>query len=187
MTARPEDQVWINIREAFSGWDFTWHSLIRNSKGEWWLILQCILILAHLASPWPNIKQQELYLPLYIKVIGFTLFLWGSILAMKSFICLGRNLSPFPDPKKNSELVINGSYKTCRHPLYRALIICSAGTVIGLGSLFHLFLLLSLCITLKGKAKREESKLKIIFPEYNSYMNITPSIIPNIPFLDWRS
>jgi protein-S-isoprenylcysteine O-methyltransferase Ste14 len=98
-------------------------------------------------------------------------------------------------------LVKEGAYGRCRHPLYQALLICSLGVTLALGSLLHLALLLALAIVLVGKAHWEETRLCQLHPDYHweetrlcqlhpdypSYRAITAAIFPLIPGLDWRS
>jgi protein-S-isoprenylcysteine O-methyltransferase Ste14 len=83
-------------------------------------------------------------------------------------------------------LVTQGAYGRCRHPLYQAILLCSLGVTLALGSLLHLALLLGLCAVLGGKARREERQLVLVHPEYSVYRLRTPAIIPGLPWLDWR-
>ena len=70
--------------------------------------------------------------------------------------------------------------------MYQAVLLCSLGVVIGVGSLLHLLLLLLLVMVLGGKARREERILLALHPNYASYRRSTAAIIPNLPWLDWR-
>ena len=79
-----------------------------------------------------------------------------------------------------------GAYGRCRHPLYQAILLCSLGVVLALGSLLHLALLLGLCAVLGGKARREERQLSQIHPGYAAYRAQVPAILPGLPWLDWR-
>ncbi len=173
--------------QAFSGWGLSWGGLIDNRQGEWWLIGQILLIMAHLFPAWPGPNSTNFSWPFPITVFGFLVVLFGLILALISFLELGASLSPLPEPKPGAELILIGSYDRCRHPLYQSLIISSTGVVIALGSIFHLLLLLVFSCLLRGKAKTEERRLLLIHKEYRSYQNNTPAIIPKIPLLDWRN
>ena len=125
---------------------------------------------------WPN--------PL--RLLGLTVLLLGLALALQGFLALGANLSPLPDPKPGATLVTEGVYRHCRHPLYRAVLVCSFGVVIALGSGLHLILLLLLCVVLVGKARREEKALLGTLPSYATYREQTPAIVAHCPGLDWR-
>ncbi len=176
-----------DFQAAFSGWEFSWGGLLGNSKGEWWLIGQIFLIAAHLLRPWPN-ALPLLNFPsiILIKSLGLGFFLVGLYQAIQSFLDLGSSLSPFPEPKTGSSLVIVGAYKFCRHPLYKALLFCSFGFCLFNISLLHLLLLLLLAFLLRSKAIREEASLKSLYKDYFRYMETTPAIIKKVPFLDWR-
>ena len=91
-----------NISLAFSGWEITLQGCLNNKHGEWWLISQAILILAHLLKPWPELTKFGFYWPQYLNYIGLFLFLIGIILAIQAFFGLGPNLSPLPEPKKGA-------------------------------------------------------------------------------------
>ena len=175
-----------NWRRAFSGWGLSWDGLVSNRRGEWWLLAQLTLISCHLLPPWPTPDSLGLQWPLLFTITGAVVLAIGLGLALQGFVCLGPSLSPLPDPKPGADLVTTGVYEHCRHPLYRAVLVCSLGVVIALGSVLHLMLLLGLCAVLIGKAHREESALIRTLPSYATYMAQTPAIVPRCPGLDWR-
>jgi len=84
---------------------------------------------------------------------------------------LGRNLSPFPRPIKNSKLVSTGIYQFTRHPMYYSLIFISLGVFITKLSIYYLFLLISLSLIIKFKIALEEQYLKNKFKNYLLYKN----------------
>ena len=84
---------------------------------------------------------------------------------------LGRNLSPFPRPIKNSKLVSTGIYQITRHPMYYSLIFISLGVFITKLSIYYLFLLISLCLIIKCKIALEEEYLNNKFKNYLLYKN----------------
>jgi protein-S-isoprenylcysteine O-methyltransferase Ste14 len=114
------------------------------------------------------------------------MFVLGLLLAAQAFWRLGPSLTPLPDPKPGAALITSGAYGRCRHPLYQAILLCSLGVALALGSLLHLALLLGLCAVLGGKARREERQLLALHPEYSAYRAATPAIVPGFPWLDWR-
>ena len=124
--------------------------------------------------------------PLPGALAGVGLVVVGRVLAAQAFWRLGPSLTPLPDPKPGAELVTSGAYARCRHPLYQAVLLCSLGVVLALGSLLHRALLFGLCAVLGGKARREERMLLRLHPDYASYRAATPAIIPGLPWLDWR-
>jgi protein-S-isoprenylcysteine O-methyltransferase Ste14 len=170
----------------FAGWGLSWGGWLDNRHGEWWLLAQLALIVAHLLPPWPAPGAWGYAWPLPIAVGGAVLFLVGLVLAAQAFWRLGPSLTPLPDPKPGAALVTSGAYGRCRHPLYQAILLCSLGVTLALGSLLHLALLLGLGAVLGGKARREERALLALHPDYATYRRSTPAIIPGLPWLDWR-
>ncbi len=84
---------------------------------------------------------------------------------------LGRNLSPFPRPKNNSNLVTKGIYRFIRHPMYYSVIFISLGVFLIKLSIYHLFLSISLSLVIKFKIALEEQYLKNKFKNYFLYKN----------------
>ena len=176
-----------NIKTTLSRWGFSKKGLFLNSKGEWYLFSQILLILLHLTPPYPKIENLPLPINTFLVIIGLTISIQGLIISIKAFIDLGDNITPLPYPMNDSNLIKNKSYKNTRHPLYKGLLFISLGICISSLSLIHLCLLLLLAYILKIKAIKEEERLKIKFPEYKKYIQKTPAIIKNIKYLDWRS
>ena len=84
---------------------------------------------------------------------------------------LGRNLSPFPRPINNSNLVTTGIYRFTRHPMYYSLIFISLGLFIINLSIYYLFLSISLSLIIKFKISLEEQYLNNKFKNYLLYKN----------------
>ena len=171
----------------FSGWGLSWGGWLDNRRGEWWLLAQLSLITAHLLPAWPDHSIFGLSSwPRSIAAAGTLILLSGLILALQAFWVLGTSLSPLPAPKDGNILVSSGPYKRCRHPLYQAVLICSSGLTVAIGSVLHLLLGLSLAAVLRAKARREERDLKALHHDYAAYQASTPAIVPWIAPLDWR-
>ena len=173
-------------KSPLEGWGLSWGGWLDNRRGEWWLLAQLALITAHLLPPWPAPGSWGYAWPLPLAALGAALFVVGLWLAAQAFWRLGPSLTPLPDPKPGAALITTGAYGRCRHPLYQAILICSLGVTLALGSLLHLALLLALCAVLGGKARREERQLLPLHPEYAAYRAATPAIVPGLPWLDWR-
>ncbi|MBE9152879.1 isoprenylcysteine carboxylmethyltransferase family protein [Cyanobium sp. LEGE 06113] len=167
-------------------WGLSWGGWRDNRRGEWWLLAQLLLIAAHLLPPWPAPGSWGYAWPLPLALGGAVLFLVGMGLALQGFLSLGASLSPLPEPIPGAALVTSGAYGRCRHPLYQAVLLCSLGVTLALGSLLHLGLLLALGAVLGGKARREERALASTHPDYAAYRHSTAAIIPRLPWLDWR-
>ena len=101
-----------------------------NRRGEWWLLAQLLLITAHLLPVWPAPASFGVAIwPQPLFGLGLLLLALGLFRALEAFRCLGASLSPLPAPKPANQLIATGSYAICRHPLYRAVLLCSAGAV----------------------------------------------------------
>ncbi len=175
-----------DIKTILSRWGFSKKGLFLNSKGEWYLFSQILVIILHLIPPYPRTESIPNSIINFIIFFGLTISVRGLIISIKAFIDLGDNLTPLPYPMNDSNLIKNNSYKNTRHPLYKGLLFISLGICISSFSLIHLFLFLLLALILKTKAIKEEERLKIKFPEYEQYIKDVPAIMKNIKYLDWR-
>ncbi len=176
-----------DIKAILSKWGFSTQGLFNNSKGEWYLFSQILLLLLHLIPPYPKIKHIAFSINTFCMIVGLAISILGLIIVIKAFIDLGENITPLPYPMNESSLIKNNSYQNVRHPVYKGLLFISLGICIFSLSLIHLSLLISLAYILKIKALKEEERLKIKFPEYKKYIKEVPAILEEIKYLDWRS
>jgi len=103
--------------------------------------------------------------------VGFLIIIIAFIILLVAIKDLGRNLSPFPKPIKNSNLVTTGIYRFTRHPMYYSLMFISFGVFITKLSIYYLFLSVSLGLIIKFKIALEEQYLKNKFKNYLLYKN----------------
>ena len=103
--------------------------------------------------------------------LGILIIIIAFIMMLVSIKDLGRNLSPFPRPINNSNLVTSGIYRFTRHPMYYSLIFISIGVFIIKLSIYHLFLTISLTLIIKFKIALEEKYLMNKFKNYLLYKN----------------
>ena len=104
--------------------------------------------------------------------MGILIIIIASIFILIAIKDLGRNLSPFPKPKANSNLVTTGIYRFMRHPMYYSLIIISFGVFLTKLSIYHLCLTITLALLIKFKIILEEQYLKNKFKNYFLYQNV---------------
>jgi len=135
------------------------------------VFLQFFIVSLHFFK-WEFIPEKQI-----IQVTPFSYFL-GFLIIIIAFIILlfaikdlGRNLSPFPRPINNSELVTKGIYRFTRHPMYYSLIFISFGVFITKLSIYYLFLSASLILIIKFKIALEEQYLNNKFKNYLLYKN----------------
>ena len=104
-------------------------------------------------------------------LVGVLIIIIAFIILLVAIKDLGRNLSPFPRPINNSNLVTTGIYKFTRHPMYYSLIFISFGVFIIKLSMYYLFLSISLVFIIKFKIALEEQYLNNKFKNYLIYKN----------------
>ena len=104
--------------------------------------------------------------------LGILIIIIASIFILIAIKDLGRNLSPFPKPKANSNLVTTGIYRFMRHPMYYSLIIISFGVFLTKLSIYHLCITITLALLIKFQIILEEQYLKNKFKNYFLYKNV---------------
>ena len=121
---------------------------------------------------WELIPQKQI-IPVspFSDLVGFLMIIIAFIILLVAIKDLGRNLSPFPRPIKNSNLVTSGIYRFTRHPMYYSLIFISFGVFITKLSIYYLFLSISLGLIIKFKIALEEQYLNNKFKNYLLYKN----------------
>ena len=135
------------------------------------VFLQFFIISLHFFQ-WKFIPQKQI-----IQVTPFSYFVGFLIIIIAFIICLvaikdlGRNLSPFPRPRNNSNLVTTGIYRFIRHPMYYSLIFISFGVFITKLSIYYLFLSTSLGLIIKFKITLEDQYLNNKYKNYLLYKN----------------
>jgi protein-S-isoprenylcysteine O-methyltransferase Ste14 len=133
--------------------------------------LQFFIISLHFFQ-WEFIPQKQIIQASpFSYFAGFLIIIIAFIILLVAIKDLGRNLSPFPRPIKNSNLVTSGIYRFTRHPMYYSLILISFGVFITKLSIYYLFLLMSLGLIIKFKITLEEQYLKNKFKNYLLYKN----------------
>ncbi len=103
--------------------------------------------------------------------LGILIIIIPSVFILIAIKDLGRNLSPFPKPKANSNLITTGIYRFVRHPMYYSLIIISFGVFLTKLSIYYLSLTITLALLIKCKIILEEQYLKNKFKNYFLYKN----------------
>ena len=108
------------------------------------VFLQFFIISLHFFQ-WEFIPQKQIIqVSPFSYLVGFLIIIIAFIILLVAIKDLGRNLSPFPRPINNSNLVTKGIYRFTRHPMYYSLIFISFGVFITKLSIYYLFLSISL-------------------------------------------
>ena len=138
--------------------------------------LQFSLFLAYVA----NIKIAAINFDYTVKNTGLILVILGSILLIISVITLNKNLSPFPAPKANGELIEKGPYKYVRHPIYTSVLCCLLGYAFYTNSIYKISVTLLVFVLFLIKYKYEEARLLNTFKDYTNYKKRTGAFLPKI-------
>ena len=135
------------------------------------VFLQFFIISLHIFQ-WEFLPQKQIIQVSPVSFsLGILIIIIALIIMLFSIIDLGRNLSPFPRPINNSNLVTTGIYRFTRHPMYYSLIFISFGVFIIKLSIYYLFLTISLALIIKFKIALEEKYLMYKFKNYLLYKN----------------
>ena len=135
------------------------------------VFLQFFIISLHFFQ-WEFIPQKQIIqVSTFSYLIGIFIIIIALTIMLIAIKDLGRNLSPFPRPIKNSNLVNTGIYRITRHPMYYSLVFISFGVFITKLSIYYLFLSISLALVIKFKITLEEQYLNNKFKNYLLYKN----------------
>jgi len=135
------------------------------------VFLQFFIITLHFFK-WEFIPEKQIIqITPFSYFLGFLIIIIAFIILLVSIKDLGRNLSPFPRPINNSNLVTKGIYRFIRHPMYYSLIFISVGVFFIKLSIYYLFLSISLGLIIKFKIALEEQYLNNKFNNYSLYKN----------------
>src|SRR5690606_763109 len=104
--------------------------------------LQFVLFGAYLLE----FPQLRLNFPDNADIFNLILAGLGVIIIIVSMLQLSTNLSPFPTPKKDSELVVTGLFKYVRHPIYSGILMTTFFLAIYLNSGYKLIIVFLLGI-----------------------------------------
>ena len=137
------------------------------------VILQFLIIILHFIKLEFLPKNEIMQVNFIFSFVGFLLIIISSIVMLIAIKDLGSNLSPFPKPIENGNLITSGIYRFVRHPMYYSLILISFGFFITKLSVFHLSLTVSLALIIKFKIILEE---KYLNKKYKNYFLSTDKV-----------
>ena len=136
------------------------------------VFLQFLIIFLHFFQLELLPNKQIIQVNTIFYFLGILIIIIASIFILIAIKDLGRNLSPFPRPKANSNLVTTGIYRFMRHPMYYSLIIISFGVFLTKLSIYYLCLTITLALLIKFKIILEEQYLKNKFKNYFLYKKV---------------
>ena len=127
-----------------------------------------------------DISILHLNIPSLLKVFGLIIAGVGILIFMIAILQLNKNLSPFPTPKSNAQLIQSGLYKYIRHPIYTGILLGFTGYAVYLESIYKLAITLLLLIVFIIKSIYEEKKLTDRFSNYSLYKKTTGRFFPKL-------
>ena len=134
-----------------------------SGKGATWVVTQFALVAVIVAAAWLPPAT-----PRWLKLVGVVVAATGAVFAAWGSRALGKNLTPFPQPRGGGELVEHGPFRYARHPIYGGGILFFTG--FALATSFAAFIPTALLALLWiGKSRNEEGRLAERFPAYAEY------------------
>ena len=116
----------------------------RTSYELFLVVLQFLIILLHFIH-WEFIPNKQIIQANQLSIfLGFLIIMIALFIMLMSIKDLGRNLSPFPRPITNGNLITSGIYRFIRHPMYYSLILLSFGVFTTKLSIYYLSLTITL-------------------------------------------
>jgi protein-S-isoprenylcysteine O-methyltransferase Ste14 len=146
-------------------------------RGGAWVLAQFVLLTAVILlgamfhGDWTRV---------WLIAAGSGLFALGGVFGIAGVAVLGRNRTPFPQPRVNSEFVQRGIYARVRHPLYTSVMLASLGWALIWQSWPALIVALALIPFFAAKAHREERWLREKFSAYAGYEKRVPRFLPKL-------
>lgn len=156
-------------RDGLRAWHGAWRTEDPNLGREatWWVVGQMVLFLGWLlvvlatAQPLTGVRG------------GIGAVLVGSGVAVMELArrALGRNLTPFPQPRPGTVIVDTGIYGHVRHPIYTGVVMVLLGGSVLAGSWSAAVVSLVVGGFFLAKASVEERALSISVDGYLDYLN----------------
>jgi protein-S-isoprenylcysteine O-methyltransferase Ste14 len=142
------------------------------------VLVQGVLLVLVLAAPGFDRAAWSGAWSLASLVAGDALVIAGIVLGVAAVVRLGRNLTPYPRPKRDATLVEDGVYSVVRHPIYASLALAAIGWGLLWRSPAALALAAALLVFFDIKSRREEAWLVEAFPRYAEYQLRVKKLIP---------
>lgn len=140
------------------------------------VLLQFVLFIAFAFE----VGSMRIYFPEFLFWIGVALLVIGAFITLIAVLQLNVHLSPFPSPLPGSKLIVNGIYKSIRHPIYTGILMAFFGLAIIADSGYKLMIAAILFLLFYLKSNYEEKRLIEIFPDYSDYKKRSGRFFPKI-------
>jgi len=147
------------------------------ARGGLWVVAQSILMLAVIIL---GVMFPGDWTRLPVTIAGAALFGVSGCFGIAGVMVLGRNRTPFPQPRAGSEFVQHGIYARVRHPLYTSVMLGSLGWALIWQSAASFGAAVTLIPFFHAKARREEGWLQRHFAGYAAYAERVPRFLPRL-------
>lgn len=144
------------------------------NKDNFYVGVQLVIFTAYLLTP----AAVVVGVGTYGAVLGGILAIVGLAIIAISVLQLNKNLSPFPTPKKEGQLITSGLYAIVRHPIYLGILVSFSGYAIYSGSAMRMVITVFLGFLFHYKSTYEEELLTQKFEAYQIYQKKTKKIFP---------
>ncbi|MFN8524781.1 MAG: isoprenylcysteine carboxylmethyltransferase family protein [Chloroflexota bacterium] len=152
---------------------------MREERGAAWVAAQMPLELLVAVCGWlgPRLPKRG---RARRRRVGLAVMLSGLAGLAWSGATLGRNLTPFPRPRQDGELVVTGPFGLTRHPIYTFNVVAAIGYGLFRDRLLVLLATVPLAVVLWYKAGAEERWLSRQFPQYATYRTRVRRLLPGV-------
>lgn len=166
--------------KLLSDWGFTREGWRNGQRGEYWVLLQGLLLVGVVLLPIYRLPSITLRPPSIYGLWGIAgaIALLAVIFLGKGLLDLGQSLTPLPFPREDGQLVQTGVYGWVRHPIYSGVILGVLSYAIAQQSLSHLLATAIFLLFFNAKASREEVWLMERYPNYADYRQRVKKLIP---------
>lgn len=148
-----------------------------RARGGLWVVGQSILMLAVIGL---GVLFPGDWTRIWVIGIGGFLFVLGGYFGIAGVLVLGKNRTPYPQPRDGSALVQQGIYARVRHPLYTSVMLASLGWALIWQSVAAFIAALTLIPFFYAKALQEERWLFQTFSGYADYARRVPRFFPRL-------
>lgn len=124
----------------------------------------------------------KLQIPKLFSFLGLAVAILGILIVLFAILKLDKNLTAFPTPKTDSELITSGLYRYFRHPIYSGIILFVFGYAVFRMSFYKLIIATILFFWFFLKTNYEEKQLQKKYPDYKNYKEKVGRFFPKIRF-----
>ena len=152
---------------GIKAWQGVWQTETPHLGREatWWVAAQLVLFAVWLAVVLFTAEPASM-----VRAIVGGLMIAVAIGIMEaSRRALGRNLTPYPQPRSGATLVSTGIYARVRHPIYTGVVLALAGASVLAGSIVAGIVAVGFVAFFTAKSSVEERALAINVPGYQVY------------------